>query len=70
MILYPVKMRLVFLESGQVVTQEGIDSETLPEEVLKAELNVRLFKSIEEAKAGKARFYEPPVKKLIQPEGE
>lgn len=65
MLLYPLKMRLVFLESGQVVTQQGIDSDTIPEEVLKKELNLRLFKTVEEAKAGKVNMYKPPVKDLI-----
>lgn len=62
---YPAYLRLLFMENGQVVTHEGIDDSEIPPEVFIKYKNTRLFPSIEEAKSGKVKVYEPPVKKLI-----
>lgn len=63
---YPIKMRLLFMDNGQVVTQEGIEESSVPPEVFQLYKNTRLFPTIEEAYAGKVKQYVPPVKKLIQ----
>lgn len=62
---FPAFLRLLFLENGQVVTHEGIEDSEIPPEVFIKYKNTRLFPSVEEAKKGKIKVYEPPVKKLI-----
>lgn len=61
-------MRLLFLETGQVVSQEGIEEDEIPAHIFQSHKNSKLFPSIEEAKIGKVREFVPPVKKLIPTE--